>query len=238
VSVSERKVAATADEQAYLRLVRIVYLHGFASSPQSGKAQFFAAQFAQRGIPVEIPQLDQGDFPNLTITGQLAVIDRAVAGRPAILMGSSLGGYLAALYAAHHPVIERLILMAPAFQFPRRWRERYDANDMAKWKRNGTWPIFHYGQGRELPLGYRFVEDSQQYEDEPEFTQPAIIFHGSQDPVVPVETSKEFVTRRPNVTLRVFGSGHELTDVVNEMWSGICGFLGLPLDDSRSFQSP
>ena len=54
------------------------------------------------------------------------VIERAVGEQPAILIGSSLGGYLAALYAARHPAqIERLVLLAPAFQFPRRWRERY-----------------------------------------------------------------------------------------------------------------
>ena len=106
--------------------------------------------------------------------------------RPAILMGSSLGGYLAALYAARHPQqIERLVLMAPAFQFPRRWRERYSDPDWERWKREGSAPVFHYGEGREKRLGYRFVEDSAQYEDEPEFPQPALILHGVRDTVVP-----------------------------------------------------
>ena len=75
--------------------------------------------------------------------------------QPAILMGSSLGGYLAALYAARHPQqIERLVLMAPAFQFPRRWRERYSEPDWERWKREGSTPVFHYGEGREKRLGY------------------------------------------------------------------------------------
>ena len=78
--------------------MRIVYLHGFASGPSSSKAQFFRAKFAERGIAIEIPQLDQGHFEALTITGQLSVIDRTVGGDETILMGSSLGGYLAALY--------------------------------------------------------------------------------------------------------------------------------------------
>ena len=218
--------------------MRIVYLHGFASSPQSGKAQFFAARFAECGIQVEIPQLDEGDFPHLTITGQLGVIERTVSERPAILMGSSLGGYLAALFASRHPVVERLILMAPAFQFPRRWRERYPADEMAAWKKNGTWPIFHYGHGKEIPLGYRFVEDSHQYEDEPEFSQSAIVFHGTKDPVVPARVSEEYAKRHPNVRLHLFDSGHELTGVVEEMWQQICAFLGLrATQDARHFQS-
>jgi pimeloyl-ACP methyl ester carboxylesterase len=218
--------------------VRIVYLHGFASSPQSGKAQFFAARFAECGIPVEIPQLDEGDFPHLTITRQLGVIERTVAERPAILMGSSLGGYLAALFASRHQAVEKLILMAPAFQFPRRWRERYPTGEMAVWKNKGTWPIFHYGHGKEIPLAYRFVEDSEQYEDEPEFSQPAILFHGTHDPVVPAGVSEEYARRHSNVSLHLLDSGHELTDVMEAMWREIQRFLGLPAaHDSRHFQT-
>src|SRR5277367_2393224 len=102
--------------------MRVVYLHGFASSPQSSKAQFFLRRFTDAGIAVEIPQLDGGDFEHLTISGQLAVIEQTVGETPSVLMGSSLGGYLAALYAARHPeTVEKLIMMAPAFHFPRRW---------------------------------------------------------------------------------------------------------------------
>src|SRR5437899_8000134 len=97
----------------------IVYLHGFASGPQSSKAQFFRRKFAERGVTLRIPQLDEGDFEGLTISGQLGVIERAAAAAPVSLIGSSLGGYLGALYAARHPEVEWLVLLAPAFQFPR-----------------------------------------------------------------------------------------------------------------------
>ena len=100
---------------------QFVYLHGFASSPQSSKAQYFRKQFEEKGLTLEIPALDGGDFTHLTITGQLKLVDAAVAGRPTILFGSSLGGYLAALYAARHANIEKLVLLAPAFRFPSRW---------------------------------------------------------------------------------------------------------------------
>jgi len=203
----------------------IVYLHGFASSPNSGKAQFFRRKFAAAGVPMEIPQLDEGNFEGLTISGQLKVIERAVGGKPAILMGSSLGGYLAALYAARHPAIERLVLLAPAFQFPRRWRERYSAED---WKRDGFMPVFHYGDGRERRLGYQFVEDSARYEDEPLFSQPALILHGVHDPVVPAAISSAYAGLHSNVKLVLMESGHELTDVLDPMWTQIAGFLSVP----------
>ena len=103
----------------------IVYLHGFASGANSAKARFFRERFLQAGIDMQVPALDRGDFTHLTITTQLEAIEEAVAARPAVLIGSSLGGYLAALFASTHSEVEKLILLAPAFGFPRRWRERY-----------------------------------------------------------------------------------------------------------------
>ena len=204
----------------------IVYLHGFASSPQSSKAQFFRERFAERGQAIAIPQLDEGNFEKLTITGQLRVIDEAAGGVPAILIGSSLGGYLAGLYASRHASVERLVLMAPAFEFPLRWRERFPPEDLAEWKRQGSRKFFHYSYLEERPLGFHFVEDAAQYENEPDFQQPALVLHGIQDQVVPVELSKQFAERHPLVTLRLLKSGHALTDVLPELWSETAMFLG------------
>jgi len=210
-------------------MTRIVYLHGFASSPHSSKAQFFRRKFAERGVPMEIPQLDEGRFEELTVSSQLAVIDRAVGEQPAILIGSSLGGYLAALYASRHPSqIEKLVLLAPAFQFPRRWRERYSPEDWERWRREGSAPVFHYGEGRELRLGYQFIEDAARYEDEPDFPQRALILHGIHDNVVPVGISSAYASRRPDIKLVLFESGHELTDVLEPMWVEISNFLPVP----------
>ncbi len=178
----------------------IVYLHGFASSPASTKARYFRRKLAEQGVKVTIPQLDEGNFESLTVTGQLRVIERAVNGEPAILIGSSLGGYLAAVHAARDTNIERLVLMAPAFEFPRRWRERIGADDLARWKSEGTRKFFHYAYKEDRPLGYQFVEDAERYEDEPNFRQPALILHGKADSVVPAEVSRRFAEGRPNVT--------------------------------------
>ncbi|HXP83329.1 MAG TPA: YqiA/YcfP family alpha/beta fold hydrolase [Bryobacteraceae bacterium] len=207
-------------------MTRVVYLHGFASSPGSGKAQFFARRFAEHGVAVDIPQLDEGNFRELTITGQLSVIGRAVGERPAVLMGSSLGGYLAALYASTHASIERLVLMAPAFRFPARWRERY-AGDLERWEREGSLPFFHYAFQDERLLGYRFVEDAAQYPDEPNFPQPALILHGTRDTVVPAAMSQEYAESHPNVQLRLYDSAHELTDVLEPMWNEVARFVGI-----------
>ena len=48
-----------------------IYLHGFASSSQSFKAQKFQELFATKNIPLIIPDLNQNDFYNLTLTRQI-----------------------------------------------------------------------------------------------------------------------------------------------------------------------
>jgi pimeloyl-ACP methyl ester carboxylesterase len=206
--------------------MRIVYLHGFASSPQSGKAQFFAAKFAALGVPFTAPQLDEGNFEGLTITGQLRVVEKAVGGERVVLMGSSLGGYIAALYAARSVQVDKLVLLAPAFQFPSRWRARYSAEELELWRRRGTIPFFHYGFKEERGLGFQIVEDARKYEDEPAFPQPALVLHGRKDEVVPAELSKAFAEGHPNVKLRLLDSGHELTDALEDLWAETAAFLG------------
>jgi hypothetical protein len=207
--------------------MRVVYLHGFASSPQSSKARFFAERFAAIGVPFIAPELDEGNFEGLTISGQLKVVAETVRDERVVMMGSSLGGYLAALFAARHvEQVEKMVLLAPAFQFPTRWRARYSAAELERWKERGTIPFFHYGFKEERGLGYGIVEDALQYEDEPAFLQPALVLHGRKDDVVPVAVSKAFAEGHPNVTLKVVESGHELSDVLEQLWGETAAFLG------------
>ena len=159
--------------------MRYVYLHGFASGPLSRKAQFFREKFESTGVPLEIPALDQGDFEHLTITSQLDFITRLLDGQPAVLLGSSMGGYLAALYASQHPEIERMVLLAPAFGFglagPRpsaRIRLRNGAH--AAMQRSITMP-------RGICAGCRSTCSTirARHPGYPLCRQPALVFHGS-----------------------------------------------------------
>jgi pimeloyl-ACP methyl ester carboxylesterase len=200
------------------RGTRVIYLHGFASGPGSNKAGFFANRL--RGLA--IPDLAAGDFERLTITGQLGIIDQAVAGQPVALIGSSLGGYLAALYASSHPEVAKLVLLAPAFGFARRWAASPEA---AEWRRTGSLEIYHYGEKRQRSLGYQLIEDALRYPDFPDFHQPALLFHGSRDAVVPAKLSSEFAVTHPNAKLKVVDSDHELLDVLEPIWRQVEPFL-------------
>src|SRR5258708_440133 len=171
---------------------RIVYLHGFASSPASKKARFFAERLRDAGASVEIPDLTENDFERLTVTAQLQVIERTAGGEPVSLLGSSMGGYLAALHAERHPEIARVVLLAPAFCFARGWEQRMGAAALADWRDGGTVQVWHYGENRTRKLGYGLLEDARKYPDYPDFRQPALLFHGARDDVVPARFSEEF----------------------------------------------
>ncbi len=147
------------------------------------------------------------------------------AGQPVSLAGSSMGGYLAALYAARHPEVRRVVLFAPAFDFARRWAECLGPEQVGEWRRTGAMDVFHYGENRNRKLSYRLLEDAAQYEPYPDFRQPALIFHGAHDDVVPAAYSQQFASTHPNALLEVLDSGHELLNVLDYMGPKVVAFL-------------
>jgi uncharacterized protein len=209
---------------------RVLYLHGFASSPASRKAQIFRKRFAEAGVELEIPALEEGSFRDLTISGQLRVVERTLVGEPAHLIGSSMGGYLAALYASRHPEIRRLVLMAPAFGFARRWAAALGEMALEEWRTRGALDVYHYAAGGPTPLGWGLMDDALRYEDAPRLEQPALIWHGLQDDVVPVEASRQFVARNVHSRLAEVASNHELTDVAAQIAEDAVKFLLRPAE--------
>ena len=205
--------------------MRYLYLHGFASGPQSRKARAFQAALLDLGVEIGIPDLANGCFDRLTISGQLDVIGHVLQGSPARLAGSSLGGYLAALYAATHPEVDRLILLAPAFDFSARWGQLAGPKKMQSWRETGWAEVFHYGDNAMRRLHYGFCEDAMRHDPNPAFTQPALIFHGIHDDTVPVAYSRAFSAAHPNAMLREVDSDHELLNVLDNITAVAVPFL-------------
>ncbi len=199
---------------------RIVYLHGFASGPTSRKARFFAERLSEIGRPLEAPDLTEGNFERVTISSQLNLLERRLAGEPATLIGSSLGGYMAALYASRHPEITRLILLAPAFGFTNYWQRSLTAEDLKQWRSTGFLTVYHHGEREMRRLGYGIVEDGPHWPEAPAFSQPAHIFHGVNDIVVPASLSEAYAAQHPHVKLTLLNSDHELTGALDDIWAG------------------
>ena len=207
-------------------LSQVLYLHGFASGPNSTKGGFFSQRFAELGVAVRRPDLNEDDFEGLRITRELELIEQVSRRiKPTLVMGSSHGGYLAALHACRHPELApALVLMAPGFGFPGRWDDKLGAKRLAEWKRTGSMPFFHYGAHCFRQVGYQFYLDAQQYDPFPAVEQPTLIFHGRGDEAVDARLSEQFAAGKSNVELHLLDSDHGLTDVMDEMWAETARF--------------
>jgi pimeloyl-ACP methyl ester carboxylesterase len=105
--------------------MQIFYLHGFASSARSSKATYLAAKLTAHRVTLHAPDFNPPDFSTLTITRMieqtLAAIDVLPQDEEVVLVGSSLGGFVAVQVALARPQrISRLVLLAPALDFAAR----------------------------------------------------------------------------------------------------------------------
>jgi predicted esterase YcpF (UPF0227 family) len=93
---------------------RILYLHGFCSSPASWKARLLGDHLAAAGLADRFvcPALPPAPFAAIAESEALL----ASADGPTTLVGSSLGGYYAAWLAEKHDL--RAVLINPAVMAP------------------------------------------------------------------------------------------------------------------------
>ena len=145
-----------------------LYLHGFASSPQSTKAMVLTERLGHHGVRLVAPDFNEPDFFTLTVTRMLEQTDREIAAlppEPVALIGSSLGGFVAVHAAAQQKAdttrpIAALVLLAPALEFG---RDRLAARDQARWRRGGSRDgskCFTTLMGVCGPWTMRFIEDA------------------------------------------------------------------------------
>ena len=205
-------------------MTRTLYLHGFASSPQSRKAQYFAANIPD----LIIPDLNQEDFGSLTISRQLAQL-KPLLTEPSYIIGSSLGGLTAAILAEQCPEqVKKIVLLAPAFQFTTNWRRRLGETTITQWQQETYLPVFHYSYQREIPLHYNFFQDAEAYADHAfKNSTPTLILHGIHDETVPIQVSKDYCKDRSWTKLIPLDSDHSLGNCLDTLLQETIQFLYL-----------
>lgn len=211
-----------------------VYLHGFASSPRSAKAQYLHDRFCSLGLTLHCPDLNQNDFYTLTLSRQIQQVKSLLEDSqniPVTLIGSSFGGLTAAWVAEQCAQVDRLVLLAPAFQFLEHWLPKLGTEQVDRWRTENAMLTYHYSQQKMLPISYQIVTDLAQYnETKIQRPIPTLILHGQQDEVIPIAASRSFAAQRPWVKLVELNSDHALGDVQPEIWQAIQTFC--QLDDN------
>ena len=226
----------------------IVYAHGFNGFKDWGNADNIAVQFAaagyvfvkfnfsHNGTTPEQPQdfVDLEAFGNNNYTKQLYDVNcvvnwvcdkdnihkKAIHKNNIYLIGHSMGGGIATLYAANDARINKLITWAGISECKTPWTN-WSNDQLEEWKNTG---VAYYLNGRtkqNMPLYYQLHED---YKNNAaalnietamrSLTIPVLICHGSLDTAVPIEKAYDLHNWQPSSILfttetdHVFGRTH------------------------------
>jgi uncharacterized protein len=217
-------------------VVHLLYLHGFASSPQSGKVQYLRDRLAPLGVPLHAPDFNAPDFSGLTVSRMLGQVNAAAAALPpgpVGLIGSSLGGFVAIHAAASqatdaaHP-IARLVLLAPAVDFASGRDGWLTDAELETWRTTGWRDVFHHALGRGVPVHYGLYADGRRFDAfAARFDAPALVFQGAQDTVVNPTRVCEWAAQRANVRVRMLADDHRLQAHLETIWNESAAFLGI-----------
>ena len=214
--------------------MHLFYLHGFASSPASGKAVFLAERLLPHGLPLHCPDLNEPDFSTVTTTRMIRQVETAIdtlPPAPVTLIGSSLGAFVA-VHLAHRaraPIaIDRLILLAPALDFGANRMRDLGEDGLRRWRESGWLELEHYAYGETRRVRYELFADAAQYDSfATTTTVPTLILHGRNDEIVDPVMVERFAATRPHVRLVMLDDGHQLKDSLERVWSESAAFLDL-----------
>ncbi len=177
----------------------VVWLGGFHSDMAGTKAEFLAQWAREHGQSyIRFDYFghgeSSGDFANGTISRWrqdcLDILDQLIDG-PVVLVGSSMGGWMASLLVQARPErIQGLVLIAPAPDFVTELMlPGFPAEAHEALARDGVWmKPSEYDDGP-YPITKSFLDDGARWrvlEAPIAFEGPVRILHGGQDVDVPV----------------------------------------------------
>lgn len=195
---------------------RWLYLHGFASGPDSTKGVRLSDHYAAQGIDLSRLDLRKPSLEHLRLSAMIAHVRDAIGGpeERAVVFGSSLGGLTACRVAEVDARVCALVLLAPAFRMVERWRLRLGEEKWESWRTSGWLPIFDHARRCDARVDFGFAEDATAADAAndgwPDVRVPTLIVHGVRDDTVDVELSRSWARGKRHVRLVEVDDGHEL----------------------------
>lgn len=208
--------AADAPESA------VILCHGMDSHKNSEKLVYLGRALARRGVlalrfDFRYVGESNGEFADITYSGEVADLGAAYAfvqqrhpARTAIL-GSSMGGTVALLFAGQEPRVAALVTVAAPIHpeaFPRRV---LTDQQLQQWRERG-FTIYH-GQR----LNATLLQDLERLDvlaSARKVTCPTLVIHGEADEVVPVAEARELhaCLTSPKKLCILKGTDHRFSD--------------------------
>jgi pimeloyl-ACP methyl ester carboxylesterase len=189
---------------------RWLYLHGFASGPESAKGRALSAHFAASGVTLARLDLRLPSLEHLRLSAIVAHVRQRLGGE------RDRAVHVAQLDAR----VSALVLLAPAFRMAERWRQRIGEQAWEAWKRSGWLETKDHATGTMARVDFAFIEDVDQVDPVgsfPDVRVPTLIVHGVRDAVVDVELSRSFAQGRRHVRLVEVDDGHELVASIDRI---------------------
>ena len=202
-----------------------LFVHGLLSDGDGTKSMHLWESARQKNRSwLRFDQRGQGrsdgtfdDFRISRVVEDLRCVLDFVCDQPTVIVGSSLGGWVAAhagLTGRHN--IVGLVLIAPAFNFVETIYRSLSVEDQKSWEAEGRrfFPSPYEEDG--FALDFDTVIDARRfdlYRNPIEFDHPVVILHGELDDVVPVAVSEKFqASSKSDVLLEVIPEGdHRLS---------------------------
>lgn len=223
----------------------ILFCGGFHSNMDGGKAAFLSDRCAAVGLgfvrfDYRGHGLSGGAFADGTIGDwydDARLVFDTVCDGPQIVVGSSMGGWMALLLARDRPErIKGLVLIAPAPDFPRRLMlPQLDAAARQALDRDGVWHRPSEFEDDPYPITRALIEESAQHEvlggPRIAVNGPVHILHGTNDEVVPLahahRVAEQVTADRVDLEV-VEGGGHRLSDPpdLERLWRALQSVSG------------
>jgi len=200
----------------------VILCHGMESTKESDKLIFLARALAHKGIPAlrfdfSYVGESSGKFEDITYTGEVedlaaahSLIQGLYPGRTAIL-GSSMGGTVALLYAAQQAGIAALVTVAAPLH-PENFPKRILTPDqLQQWRLQGF--TAYNGQRLNVSLLHD-LEHIDVPASTKKITCPVLVIHGDADEIVPVSEAYELyacLTNSKRLSI-LKGTDHRLSD--------------------------
>lgn len=193
---------------------QILFITGFLSKRWGNKSKALAQWCQEKGwgfccYDVRGFGDSDGQFTDYTLSDWIAdartVLKSLETGPPVTMVGNSLGSWIAWLVAQEFPIVEELILIAPAFNMMGERAKAISKERLHDWHTAGWMPWDDDPLHKDWPISWKWIEESEGYwakTFELVRSVKTTILHGEQDMVIPSEGSRRFANelRRRDVS--------------------------------------